>query len=1355
MVTSYKQQQATFFTVRTEGTILPMDLLRRLADPQRARLDGLTSETYHLTTEKLNEAINRSWNRLLRAWRTFGSARRPGNDQDATVTREHWLFPLFGELGYGRLVAARPLVIAGKSYPISHCWQHTPIHLVACACELDRVSKSVPAAPRQSPHSLLQELLNRSKEHLWGMVSNGLTLRIVRNNVRLTRLAYVEFDLEAMMNGEQYADFVLFWLLCHQSRVEAESPEQCWLEKWSRQAYANSIRALAHLRNGVQRAIEELGSGFLVHRANGSLRARLQQGELSTQDYYRQVLRLVYRLLVLFVLEDRGLLFDPRASTRACANYTRHYSTARLRALSDRRLGSRHSDLFQGLSLVMQQLGKEHGYLELGLPSLNGFLFSEQALPDLAGCQIANHYVLAAVRWLAFVQADRIRRAVDYKNLGSEELGSVYESLLELHPEFHIDTGKFALVTASGNERKTSGTYYTPASLVHCLLDSALDPVLDRACAQPDPEAALLALKVCDPACGSGHFLIAAAHRIAKRLAAVRTGSEEPAAAQRRAALRDVVRHCIYGVDRNPMAVELCNVALWMEAVEPGKPLLYLDTHIQCGNSLLGAPPALLHKGIPNEAFEPIEGDDKSICSDFKRKNREVRAGQISWIREDRPGGIWEQQSTLTQTMLQLESMRSDTFRDVHGQEKLYLSMRASDLYQRAVRQANVWCAAFVWKKTAALRPPITDEEYRALSTGQSTLAPWREAEIERLAAQYQFFHWHLAFPEVFRLPVGEEIPENEQAGWSGGFDVVLGNTPWERIKIQEKEWFAAPRPEIAQAVNAARRRSLITALQSSSHPGDRELYAAFREDLRRAAGESHFVHNSQRYPLCGRGDVNTYALFAEHMRWIVAPDGRVGCIVPSGIATDETTSWFFRDLMETQTLVSLHSFENEALLFPDVHHATKFCLLTLTGLRQRQPAADFVFFVHQIAQLKEEERHCSLSAADIALLNPNTRTCPVLRSRRDLELTKAIYQRVPVLLHEGAPEGNPWNVSFKAMFHMANDSQLFCTREQLTQQGWQLSGNVFARGREHYLPLYEGKMIWQFDHRFGSYEGQTQAQANQGKLPELREEQHADPHAYALPHYWVHRDVYRDAMPEVPSGVLGFRDVTTVTVLRTAVFCLLPPVACNHKLPLLFLKQDALFLLYFQSNVSSFLFDYVARQKIGGSSLSFFILKQLPVLAPAVYLTPCPWDRALTLGQWIAPRALELTYTAWDLEAFAHDCGCDGPPFRWDEKRRFLLRCELDAAYFHGYGIAREDVDYIMRTFRVWKEREEKHYGEYRTLQVILAIYDEMHRARERGVAYRTRLAPGPADRAVAHMQAADRPAQDRPGADSQRQIS
>jgi hypothetical protein len=1326
-----RRHHTIFTTVRSEGAILPVDLLQRIAqgDPN---LDGLTPETYNLLkTEKLNEAINRSWNRLLSAWTAFKAAqdKLPEKDAGTTLTRERWLLPLFYELGYGRLLTSKPTEVNDRSYPTSHLWQNTPIHLVSFKVDLDRYTRTAAGATRSSPHSLVQELLNRSSSHLWGMLSNGLQLRILRDNVSLTRQAYVEFDLEAMMNSELYADFVLLWLLCHQSRVEAEKPEECWLEKWSRTAHEQGTRALDQLRNGVEKAITALGSGFLAHAANNVLREKLRAGELSAQDYYRQVLRLVYRLLVLLVAEDRDILFHPAADQAARERYTQYYSTARLRRLAEQRIGTRHADLFHGLRLVMEKLGHDQGCPELGLPALDSFLFSQGAIADLAGCEIANHDLLDAIRSLAFIADSRMRRAIDYKNLGSEELGSVYESLLELHPALHIDAAMFELQTAGGHERKTTGSYYTPTSLITCLLDSALDPVLDEACAKPDPEAAILNLKICDPACGSGHFLIAAAHRVAKRLAATRTGEEEPAPEARRKALRDVVGRCIYGVDINPMAVELCKVSLWMEAIEPGKPLSFLERHIQCGNSLLGVTPVLLAKGIPDSAFEPIEGDDKKICSEFKKKNKLQREGNRTLF--DPEGKPWERLGDLATSMMQLEEMSDDTVEEIRRKQEYYNKLVQSNNYLFGRLWADAWCAAFVWKKNNEFAYPITEEVFRNIEKNPFNISTWMRDEIKRLADQYQFFHWHLAFPEVFRVLTKDEMPENVQAGWSGGFDVVLGNPPWERIKTQDREWFASLRPDIANAANAAQRSRMVSTLIYD----DPTLYTAFLEDRRRSDCESHFIRNSGRHPLCGRGDINTYSVFAETARCILNSIGRVGYIVPSGIATDDTTKYFFQDLMNTHTLVSLFSFENEEFIFPAVHHATKFSLLTTSGFKRPQKVADFVFFARQTSYLQDDERHFSLSAADIALLNPNTHTCPIFRSKRDVELTKAIYAHVPIFIKDNPTEDNPWSAKFSMMFQMANDSYLFRTREQLEGDGWILKGNIYVKDEETCLPLYEGKMISHFDHRFGTYEGQTQAQAKQGKLPELTEKQHSNPYLLTIPRYWIHESHMPNLMKDGRKALLVFRDVVRSTDIRTAMFSILPAMPCSHKIPIVVLNSKySRELTYLSTCFSSFILDYLARQKLGGISMSFFILKQLPVFPPSHYATICKWDKTVSLGDWISPRALELTYTAWDLEPFAKDCGYNGLPFRWNEERRFLLRCELDAAYFHLYGIERDDVDYIMDTFPIVKRKDEKQYGEYRTKRVILEIYDEMKRAMETGEPYRTRLEPPPADAAVAH---------------------
>ncbi len=1331
----------TFATVRVEGSILPADLLQRVAAGD-ARLGGLRPEDYHLAGEKVNEATNHAWNRLLPAWDAFKAAaeKLPPGDPGHAATLNKWLLPLWRTLEYGQLDPARPFEIDTKEYAISHVRYHSPIHLVGFRQDLDKRVET-PEGKRPSPHGLVQELLNRSEAHLWGFVSNGLKLRILRDNIRLTRQAFVEFDLQAMFDGKVYSDFALLWRLCHESRVHADRPEQCWLEKWSKTAAEQGLRALDQLRGGVETAVEALGRGFL-HPANAALLQRLRSGALPAMDYYRQLLRVVYRLLFLFVAEDRELLFDPAAPEPARDRYARFYSTARLRRLAERLRGTQHTDLYHGLDLVLTRLGSG-GCPDLGLPALGGLL-DPAGTPDLAGCRISNADLLEAVRALAVVSDGRSLRPVDYRNLGSEELGSVYESLLELHPQFTPDPPAFVLKSASGHERKTTGSYYTPTGLITCLLDSALDPVLDEAAAKPDPEKAILGLKVCDPACGSGHFLIAAAHRIARRLASVRTQEEEPAPDAVRHALRDVIGRCVFGVDINPMAVELCQVALWMEALEPGKPLSFLKHHVQCGNSLLGTTPALLARGIPDAAFEPIEGDDKALCRAFKKQNKSERQGQGDLFADLHP---WERLGDVAAAIAGLDALPDDTAEQVRAKEEQYERLVAESSYRTSGRfLADLWCAAFVWKKTRELDYPITERIFRRVEKNPHDVTPWMYDEVRRLARQYQLLHWHLAFPGVFRPPAKGEKADNEQTGWCGGFDVVLGNPPWEHTEIKDKEWFAAHgRQDISDAQNEAARTQMITAL-ATENPS---LHAKFREDLRKADGASHLVRNTGRYPLCGRGRINTYAIFAELNRNLCGSMGRVGCIVPTGIATDDTTKLFFRSVMERKALVSLFDFRNKGF-FVGVASAqgVRFCLLTLTAPGHGEDEPVFLSRGEALEEMADPRRTYRLSAEEVLLVNPNSRTCPVFRWAHDALLTAAIYRRVPVLLRDGPPKVNPWRITFKqGLFNMATDSKLFRSARDLIAEGWQLDGNFFRKEEDAYLPLYEAKLFHQFDHRWATYDGTDSR--------DMTALEKANPQTFVTPRYWVAaEDVAKELAGKTQKKrqeeagaedaevtgrgrgwLLAWRDITSNLDFRTTIAAVLPQVAVGHTSPLMFTGTEAKNTAALYASLCSFVFDYVARQKVGGTHLTFGLLEQLPVIAPSSYSRSCSWTQADTVGDWLLPRVVELTYTAWDIRPFAADCGFDGPPFRWDEDRRFQLRCELDAAFFHLYlstgewkqatgepdsdfarlkeafPTPRHAVEYIMDTFPLVRKTDEERYGRYRTKERVLELYDQMGR--------------------------------------------
>jgi hypothetical protein len=675
---------------------------------------------------------------------------------------------------------------------------------------------------------------------------------------------------------------------------------------------------------------------------------------------------------------------------------------------------------------------------------------------------------------------------------------------------------------------------------------------------------------------------------------------------------------------------------------------------------------------------------------------------------------------------------------DIRAKELAFRLHEQTEDYRHKQQLADAWCAAFVMRKYCREpgRPAsvsgITQGHLNDLAGG-GTLPAEFAIEVERLARQYQFVHWHLVFPEVFG---------------QGGFDCVLGNPPWERVKLQEKEWFAERSPAIANAPNAAARKRLIEALKV----GDPTLYQQFLDALRKAEGESHMMRNSGRYPLCGRGDINVYTIFAEGMRALLNDRGRVGCVLPTGIATDDTTKFFFQEVIEKKSLASLFDFENRQGLFPAVDSRMKFCLFTSgRGLRPTAEAAEFVFFAHAVEDLRDPERRFTLSAEDIALLNPASRTCPAIVSRRDAELLKHVHRYMPTL---GRQVGDgDWRIQiFQKMIDVTIHAALCSFTSDPPNPDW--------------LPVYEGRTLRHYNHRATTYCGVADVDRENGNARELSVEELSDPNLFFQSAVWVHRQTFINRLGGRSSGLAWFpsvRYVTNTTNERTVIAGIRPFLPSNNKLSSLFLEAAAAAQACFVANFSSFIFDYVARRKVGGTTLGGYIIEQLPTLTAASYSQAPKWDKcSQALSEWLLPRVLELTYTAWDLELFARDCGWSGPPFRWDEERRFLLRCELDAAFFHLYlpaeangdwrpsdGETAEDlarlkasfrpprdaVAYIMDTFPIVRRKDEAQFdGDYRTKRVILDIYDALAESIRTGQPYQTRLDPPPADSRCCH---------------------
>ncbi|TDE37767.1 DNA methyltransferase [Actinomadura sp. 6K520] len=1327
-----------FSAVHTIGGLLPADMLVRISEGKDVA--GSKPADYDIFgSRSVRDEAERHWDYLKSVWKELRDklpvapeAETPADPTGLAIRQ--WLEPLFAELSFGRLTALGTSGIQAdddtKTFAISHLWTHVPIHLASWNTRLDARPGGPGTIP---PQSLMQECLNRTEAHLWAVLTNGRQLRLLRDSSALATAAYVEFDLEAIFDGELFSEFVLLYRLLHASRFAVEegaAPSTCWLEKWRTDAIDSGTRALEHHRDGVQKAITALGTGFLKHPANNELLR-----DLDVHTFHGALLRLAYRLIFLFVAEDRDVLHPKDTPDEVRERYRKYFSSARLRQQAMRRRGTAHTDLYQALKIVLDALGDENGRPELGIPGLGGLYDDAPADAPLHGLVLSNVYLLEAVRHLSRIHDGDTRRwrQVDYRNMGSEELGSIYESLLELVPKHSAVERTFELIDRLGNDRKKTGSYYTPSSLIETLLDSTLDPVIDdaqkrgeekaAAAGEPDSTEAivseLLTLTVCDPACGSGHFLVASARRIAKRVAAVRESNPEPTLDAVRHALHEVIGRCVYGVDLNPMAVELAKVSLWLEALEPGKPLGFLDAHIKLGNGLVGATPVLLKGGIPTKTFKPVEGDDASYANFLAKQNDKERRGQ---------GGLFDlfeeakvANTAFAETLRRITAAPSNTLRDVHRQADAYEEWKSSAEYAHAVHVADAWCAAFMWHKTKDAPTPITHDVFRTLQDPNATAAGQDvHDEIVRLSEQYRFFHWHLEFPEIFTVPDdGSDADIDPGTGWAGGFACVLGNPPWDKLEFEDKKYFSVVDPKIATISGAARKDAIANWERENPEAG-----AQYWAERRKVKSTFHFTSKSGAFPFCQKGlsSKGVNSLFLEHLfperfAAIIDSKGRFGGIIPTTIATGAGAQHLFSSFASRGAINLLYDFENRKKLFLGVDSRQKFCLLSLAGREMSEPSARFAFYLQDPTEIDDTGRIFRLTPEEISLINPNTGNLPIFRSRHDADLTAAIHRRIPVLWNEKAKDGNSWNLSFRNLFNITDDSDLFQTREQLEGDNWERHGNIFVSDEERMLPLYEGKTAHLFDHRWNSYFGTGDEDRRRLDVAEKQ-----DPSVLAEPRYWV---LDKGLISTVRKGkqvevrgvaerlkklawehdwLCGWRDVARTTDERTAIPAFIPRNAVSDKFPLMLPRASVDLIAALIATQSSLVFDFVSRQKVGGANMALFVWKQLPV--------PTPRDLA-PHRNFLTPRTLELVYTAHDMTSLAHDLGDSGEPFRWDEERRAQIRAEMDAYFFHLYGINREDTDYILETFQTetggLKNNEIAKYGTYRTKELVLAEYDRM----------------------------------------------
>lgn len=1301
-------------SITLEGSLFLPDQLEKAALGQAKQQ---SEADYHTPKGlRLKDDYSRAFQIACAQWKHFAPSLER-EDVDAQAITQTFVEELLRDVfGYTGLQATAPITVNERAYPITFLASHIPVVVAPFNAKLD---DSLPmfalegsGSRKKSAFQLAQELLNASDDHLWAIISNGKQLRLLRDAASLTRPSFLEFDLQDVLEGQRFSEFATLWRLLHASRAALNSkPEHSVWEAWRETGKAEGTRVRDGLRNGVEQALLVLGEGFIQHPANQVLRQQLDNGELTKDAYFQQLLRLIYRLIFLFTVEERGVLHsadDNKQAQLARRAYAQGYALGRLRnACLKRRNLNRFDDHWQALRIVCKGLAE--GEPRLALPALGG-LFNPAQCQTIDAASLSNKHLLLAMRHLRWATHNGTPAPVDYRNMGPEELGSVYESLLELVPEINLQTLTFGFVgitsegSTAGNARKTSGSYYTPDSLVQELIKSALEPVIQQRLQEnkANPTEALLSIRVIDPACGSGHFLLAAARRLAQELALLRSEDGAVKPADYRHALREVVAHCIFGVDRNPMALELARTALWLEGFEEGQPLSFLDHHLQCGDALLGLTDLkALEYGIPKAAFKPLSGDEKPVCTVLNKENTNA----LKQLEKDRKSPQFKlplEQANQLAELQSIESMPQASTKQVAKQEAAYKAFLDKAQTSNLRHAADMVLGAFLLPKTEATEStiPTTASVYLELVSDSHNAQHNAQREAATQACAYaSVFHWPLAFPQVFA---------------QGGFDCVLGNPPWERIKLQEEEFFATRNTDVAKAKNKAERSQRIQWLSEGMlakhllpelhHPehecaAEVRLFNEFVSAKRTAEAASAFMHvngdEGGRYALTGVGDVNTYALFSESIMQITSAKGRAGFIVPTGIATDDSTKAFFGHISQTGRLVSLFDIENREAVFPSVHRSYKFCLLTLGQAEQ----AEFAFFLTQVHQLTDARRRFKLTPDEFRLINPNTLTCPVFRSERDAELTKKLYRAAPVLIDENREDGNPWRASFMTMIHMSNDSHLFLNES-----------------KEGLLPLYEAKMIHQFDHRWATYDGDSSRDCI---LVEKNSSQFN-----VTPRYWISQSevearlTKRDKQGNIiwqwqHYWLLGWRDICRSTDSRTVIPSVIPMSGTGNTLPLFFSDKDARKLAALLGNLSSLVLDYIARLKVGGTHLTYNYLRQFPIISPHAYSDNCI--------DFIVHRVLELTYTSDNLLPWGEDLGYEGEPFIFNPERRAVLRAELDAYYAKLYGLNRDELRYIIdpadvmgedypsETFRVLKKNEQKEFGEYRTQRLVLEAWDKL----------------------------------------------
>ena len=1364
-----------YTSIHIYGHLLSDDILHEIETD--SSMPGNREQDFNLDVP-LSAKIDNAWSSLRNDWKLF-SERNPLRDPYGTKAVRRLMERLFSSLDYQLDYQPTQIEAGERKFDIPYICPELgqmPIIIVGDKTgdvELDTLDKCtldlrVKGERRQkSPHATMLDYLNNT-EHIYGIVTNGQVLRMIRNTGQLVKLTYIEFDLRRMVEEDHYAEFCLLFRLMHTSRFSHSGDDACIMEQWFNRSIESGNRIRAGLSDAVQRAMEILGRAVVCGKGDGNeaFRQAVINGEANAQTLNKELIHFIYRLLFLFIIEDRNLVYnidtpdkdaDYEQKIRCQDIYKKYYAVSRLRRLSELSYlrESRYSDLWEGLMDSFRLFEDKKFGAPLFIKPLGGILFAPDTLHYLRHCQITNDQLLAAFSCLNEFKDERQNRVkINYSSLDVEEFGSVYEGILEMRAIITEGTSfsGWNFTFGAGLDRKSSSSYYTRPDLVQSLIRTTLEPVIKEHIAKyqttEEKVRSLLSMKVCDAASGSGHIVLAMARTLAWYICTLRTGEDNPASLDYREALREVIQKCIYAVDHNPDAVELCKVVLWIEGYCAGKPLSFLDHHIRCGNSVVGVTDLdVLLDGVPKEAFAADDKETKKKIIDLNKEAlkdvRLVRSGEsmglsITLFSNDIAiQSINSEQIGLAGKVREINAMPEDSLPQELAKQSRWEELMVSPRVECLRRACDIYTYSFYkqFKATdltsefdgetgtfAAFNIPYTRTVYNALQEikyldytademkGLQVLPDSFKEEVKEVAHTHRFFHWCVEFPEVFAD--------------GGGFDVMCGNPPWDKLQMEDEKWFVGKDDSIVHAANQADRDKKIAQLKENNPA----LYNEYKTAREAVSSQSNYVKNSRRFPLTAIGKIDLYPLFAEHC--LNCSKEAWGLVLPTGIAVNDSSKAFFSKLIDENRLVSLYSFENEEKIFP-IHHSFKFCLLICGVAQDKSRVVTGGFYLRRLDHILDSNRIYKIKTSDFAKINPNTKTCPIFRTSKDAAITNQIFNNSTVIQNEVTGD-NPWEVKFGSMLNMSTASYLFKTYAQLINEGAELKKNKFLLNNKTYVPLYEGKMIYLYNHHFGSWpiQGERPNTIVTSSLQDLQDIDNC-----IMPWYWVSQDEVENRLIKTDKDgniiwewkhkwLIVFRDVTSSITERT--FILSPiPDACGvgNSATLLFVEGGTMPGALLLGMMSSLVFDYATRQKIGGSHASISFVKQFPVLTPE-QITSSGYERD------IVERVARLCWFNHDLDGWMEELREECPeeyslpeePVIWDEEQRAVWQAELDAIFAHLYGLSTEDLRYILdpedvcgkgcinETFRVLKERELRELGEYRTKRLVMEAWNRFN---------------------------------------------